>query len=40
MIFGIDECCKSLKDLALKENPLTILLRGGVELKVTARKTV
>ena len=38
--FGIDECCKSLKDLALKETPVTIVLRGGVELKLTTRKTV
>jgi len=37
---GIDECCKSLKDLALKETPVTIVLRGGVELKLTTRKTV
>ena len=29
-----------LKDLALKENPVTILLRGGVELKLTTRRTV
>src|SRR5262249_44436655 len=37
---GIDECCKSLKDLALKETPVTIVLRASVELKLTTRKTV
>jgi hypothetical protein len=36
--FWIDECRKSLKDLALKEIPLTIVLRDGVELKLTAGK--
>ena len=31
---------KSLKDLALKETPVTIVLRASVELKLTTRKTV
>src|SRR5215471_12490575 len=40
IIFGIYKCCKTLKDLAPKNTPVTIVLRADLELKLTPRKTV